>query len=195
METYNFSKSLKPLYTAGKNVAEVRPGKGTFIAVDERGAPGGDAFGHAMQAMYGTLFTMKFTIRAEGRFDFKIGAVECVYLSACCDTPMDEWEWRVMVRIPDAVTAADVRAAHRVLREKKGLDATAARRLQWNEPRALQLLHVGPYDKLGESYGRLAAEAAERGLAACGPAHEIYLSDPRRTAPERLKTIARLGVK
>ena len=60
---------------------------------------------------------------------------------------------------------------------------------------AVQVLHVGPYDQVVQTYRQLHAYAAEHGLAVAGPAREIYLSDPRRVPPEKLKTIVRLPVK
>ncbi len=80
--------------------------------------------------------------------------------------------------------------------KKKGPSAVQRVRLETlREGLCVQVLHVGPYDKVGMSYEQLYAFAVERGWNVTGPAHEIYLNDPRRTAPANLKTVVRLGVK
>jgi len=195
MPPIDFAKSLKDLYRATRNVQEVVADRGVFLAVEGQGPPGGEAFQAAIQALFPVVYTIKFTLKRAGTVDFKVGALECLYLSCPDETPMHQWRWRLLLRIPEQVTSAALAQTKRALREKKGLDATAVTRLRWKEGRAIQVLHVGPYDAVSQTYAALHAYAAEHGLAACGPAHEIYLSDPRRTAPEKLKTIVRLPVK
>jgi hypothetical protein len=107
---------------------------------------------------------------------------------------MSEWEWRVQVRIPDEVTSAHLREARKVLKERKGADVTGVRRRQWTEGHAVQVMHVGPYDTVDKTYRALGEYAEAHGLKLKGLGHEVYLSDPRRTAPERLKTIVRMPV-
>ena len=134
-------------------------------------------------------------LKHEGVVDFKVGRLECIYLSDCSQTPKDQWQWRLILRVPDTVTAKHLAHAKKALKEKKGIDAGTVRRIRWKEGRAVQVLHVGPYDRIGEAFGRLGTYAVENGLIAQCPPHEIYISDPRRAAAEKLKTIARLPVK
>ena len=185
----------KDLYTATRKVKEVAAGAGTFLAVEAAGEPGGEAFQNAIMALYSTAYTMKFALKEQGTLDFMVGKLECLYLAGPFCKPKSPWRWRLMVRIPDEVTTKDVTGTKKVLRKKKGLDNSAVKRLRWKEGRALQVMHVGPYDEVGATYEQLGVYAAEHGLKVVGPAHEIYLSDPRRVAPEKLKTIVRLGVK
>jgi hypothetical protein len=195
MKSIDLAKDLKNLYTATRKVKEVAAGAGTFLAVEAAGEPGGEAFQNAVMALYSTAYTMKFALKEQGTLDFKVNKLECVYLAGPFCKPKSPWRWQLMVRIPDEVTAKDVTATKKVLREKKGLDNSVVKRLRWKEGRALQVLHVGPYDEVGATYEQLGVYAAEHGLKVVGPGHEIYLSDPRRVAPEKLKTIVRLGVK
>lgn len=195
MEVVDLGKTLKHLYAAKREVEEINVEQGTFLTVEGQGAPGGAAFQEAIQCLYGTAYTVKFTLKREGVLDFSVGKLECLYLSDPGKTPKSEWRWRFLVRVPDAVTSAHVAQAQQALKERKGLDASAVKRIRWKEGRAVQVLHVGPYDQVGAAFGQLDAYARERGLAAQGPAHEIYISDPRRIAPENLKTIVRLPVK
>ncbi len=194
METIDFAKTLKHLYTANRRIEEVNAEPGTFFAVDAQGRPGGEAFQKAIQCLFGAVYTVKFTMKYEGIVDFKVGKPECLYLSDPQKTPISEWQWRLLIRVPDAVTSKHLADAKKVLKERKGLDTAAVRRIRWKEGRAVQVLHVGPYDQVGATYCQLDAFAREQGMVPQCPAHEIYLSDPRRVAPEKLKTIVRLPV-
>jgi hypothetical protein len=195
MDKIDFAKTHKELYSATAKVKEVVAERATFLAVEGQGAPGGEAFQAAIGALYGAAYTIKFALKKEGALDFAVSKLECSWeVEDPKTTPMSEWRWRLMIRVPDEVTAAQLRVAQRELAEK-GKDASAVKRLALKGGRALQTMHVGPYDKVGESYARLDARAAELGLEPTGPAHEIYVSDPRRVAPEKLKTIVRLGVR
>ena len=100
-----------------------------------------------------------------------------------------------MVRIPDALRAAELNRMRKLIRDSKDLDTAAVKRITWSEGRAVQTMHVGPYDQVPGTYHKLGAWAEERGLLCIGPGHEIYISDPRRTAPDKLKTIIRMPVK
>lgn len=193
MDTFDFTKTLKHIYKAGKKIRELSVDSGVFIAVDGKGKPGGEAFQKAVMDVYSTVYPLKFMLKFGGVLDFKICPLECLWLSEPT-TPVAQWEWRAMVRIPEEVTAAQVRAAQKQTFEKKGLDVSAAKRITWKGGRALQVLHVGPYDKVGATYEQIGAFAAGNGYAVKGPGHEIYLNDPRRTAPEKLKTIVMLYV-
>ena len=195
MEPIDFAKTFKDLYTATGRIQEVNAAAGTFFAVDGQGPPGGEAFQKAIECLYGTTYTAKFMLKHEGVVDFKVGRLECIYLSDCCQTAKDQWQWRLMLRVPETITAKHLAQARKILQEKKGLGAAAVRRIRWKEGLAVQVLHVGPYDQIGTTYGQLDSYAGRNGLVAQCPAHEIYISDPRRVAAEKLKTIARLPVK
>lgn len=194
MDTIDFSKSMRDLYTAKAKVREIVIEPGIFIAEDGKGEPGGTAFRAAIQDVFATTFTLKFALKFGGKLDFKVNRLEFLWLSNPKSTPRDAWEWRAMIRIPDEVSAADVKAAQKQVKERKGIDVSAAKRVALKGGRAVQVQHVGPYDKLCASYEKLLAYASENGLSVMGPAHEIYVNDPCRTAPEKLKTIICLGV-
>ncbi|MCX5757811.1 MAG: GyrI-like domain-containing protein [Candidatus Hydrogenedentes bacterium] len=195
MDAIDFVKTLKTLYTGSHTAEEVCVDSGTFLAVEGEGEPGGTAFVEAIQIMYAAVYTLKFAVKHEGRVDFKVCKLEALWFSDPAVTPRSQWRWRLLVRVPDAITSKDLAATRKTLMERKGIDATTVKRVTWKEGRAVQLLHVGPYDGLPDTYARLAAFAEERGLAVSCPGHEIYLSDPRATAPEKLRTLVRMPVK
>ncbi len=108
-------------------------------------------------------------------------------------TPRGEWRWRALIRTPDFIAAPDVESAVAEL-ERKGKAGGAVRRVQLQrleEGECVQMLHVGPYASESTTIAAMHAFAAASGRKVCGHHHEIYLSDPRRVPPERIKTILR----
>lgn len=194
MNTVDFSKMLRELYTAGNTIAEVDVPRGVFLTVEGQGMPGGAGYLAAIDQLFGVAYTLKYALKAEGLPDFKIGMLECLWFNETPPRDPEQWRWRAMLRIPVAVTPAQVAAARKAVLARKGLDAGAVRRTSWREGKALQVLHVGPYDAVGPTYEALQAQAAERHYRVRGPAHEIYLNDPRRVGPERTRTIVRLPI-
>lgn len=190
----DFRKLYPDLYRESRNIADVRAGRGVFLAVEGVGEPGGQAYHEAIGALYALAYTAKFTFKKAGVQDFAVPALECLYFDDPAITPKEQWRWRLQLRIPEEVSVAALGEVRKALAEKKGLDTSAVKRIAWAEGRALQAMHVGPYDRVGEVYQRLMAEAAARGLACTGPGHEIYLNDPRRVSPDRIKTIVRMPV-
>jgi hypothetical protein len=190
----DLKKEHKELYTATRKVKQVRAGKATFLAVDGQGRPGNDRFQQAINKLYALAYTTKFTLLKEGGLDFGVCNLECLWLDDPT-TPIDKWRWRLMVRIPDQLKAKELNRMRKAIAESKGLDTSDVKRLTWAEGPAVQVMHVGPYDQVSATYRRLGEWAEEHGLLPTGPGHEIYISDPRRTAPERLKTIVRMPVR
>jgi hypothetical protein len=191
----DFRKTHPDLYRATAKVVPIRVSRGTFLARDGVGTPGGAEFQEAIGQMYSLAYTAKFSMKKAGGGDFAVPALECLWLDDPSSKPKEEWRWRLMLRIPDHVSSRDLEAVRKALMDRKSLDTSAVKRVAWTEGTALQTLHVGPYDTVGETYKRVFAAAAGTGYACVGIGHEVYLSDPRRVAPARLKTIVRVAVK
>jgi hypothetical protein len=162
--------------------------------VDGVGAPGSEVYQEAIALLCTLGYTAKFTFKHAGVGDFKIPAIECLYFQEAADTPMEQWRWRLLLRIPDEVTASALAEIRQAIKEKKGVDTRTVKRITWAEGRALQVLHVGPYDQVREAFKQIGTEAAARQMTCRGVAHEIYLNDPRRVAPSKLKTIVRMPI-
>lgn len=194
LEKIDLKKEYKDLYRATAKVKEVKPGKGTFIAVEDKGVPGGEAYQNAIDALYSVAYTVKFTLKGEGTLDFGVPCLECLYFDDPTKVAIDNWHWQLMIRIPPEVKANHIKAAAKVLREKKDKDVSMVKRITFAEGPCLQTLHVGPYDDVGGTYEMLQRHAADAGLDTYAPCHEVYISDPRRTAPEKLKTVVRVPV-
>ena len=195
LERIEFGKIHKDLYSASSKVKELVADKATFLSVEGKGEPGGPAFQEAIQKLYTVAYTTKFMLKSEARLDFAVSKLECLWRIENPDTlPRSEWRWQLLIRIPEAVKSSDLKKAAAEIRRKRELDVSGVVRLAWKEGRCLQIMHVGPYDEVGRSYQLLEGYARAEGLTAVCPAHEIYISDPRRVTPAKLKTIVRLPV-
>ena len=194
-EKVDFRKTRPELYRASRDVSEIRAGRGTFLAIDGVGEPGGPAYQEAIGRIFALAYTAKFTLKAAGTVDFAVPALECLWFDDPKETPRNEWRWRLLVRIPDQILARDLQPIRKSLAEKKRLDTSSVKRITWTEGLALQILHVGPYDTLGAAFETLMTSARERGLECAGAGHEIYLSDPRRVAPAKIRTIVRMEMR
>ncbi len=196
LEKVDFSKTLRPLYTATGRIKEVVADRGTFLSAKGVGEPGGTVFQEAISQLYGLAYTAKFSLKLAGKLDFAVSKLECLWLMDSPDTlPRSQWPWQLLVRIPEQVTPGDLAKARKQLLEKKQVDVASVERWIWTEGRSLQVLHVGPYDDLHRTYQRLMTHIKGSHLIPCGPAHEIYLSDPWRVEPAKLKTLVRMSVK
>ncbi len=197
LEKIDFAKTHKDLYTASSKIKEVNAEKATFLSVEGKGEPGGPAFQLAIQQMYSLAYTAKFMLKNAGVLDFSVSKLECLWHGGCGDferTPKSEWRWQLLIRVPKEVGAGHLRQTQKEVQERKQLDTSGVKLWSWKEGRCLQVMHVGPYDQVGKTYAELDAFARSTGLVPTGPAHEIYISDPGRVEPAKLKTIIRLAV-
>lgn len=167
-----------------------------YLTVDGEGAPGDEQFQDAVAALYGVAYTIKMTCKRSGR-DFRVPTFEASWWieSEDGELPRERWRWRLMMMMPDFVNEEHVGDAAEQLRAKGKRPASQVRFARTRQGLCVQMLHVGPYVTEPASIDRMNALMAERGLAALGPHHEVYLGDPRRSKPEKLKTILRQQVK
>jgi len=199
---YDVKKALRELYSPGRSFTLVQVPRQRFLAVDGRGNPNtSPEYAAAVQALYAVAYSLKFAAKRSLGQDSVVAPLEGLWRA---DNPQvfvqgnkDSWDWTMLISQPEWIseemaveTAADLRA-------KKDLDAAA--RLRWlelEEGLCVQVMHVGSYDDEAPVLARLHHEfmPANR-LAFNGDHHEIYLSDPRRAAPEKLKTILRQPVR
>ena len=210
MDKIDYKKTEKHLYLP-KAPAIVEVPELVFFAVDGRGDPNNaPAYREAIELLYGLSFTVKMSRMGgeepEGWFDYVVPPLEGLWWTEdpAFDgkAPADKsaFFWTAMIRQPDFVTEDVFLWARAKLAEKKtNLDLTGARFLRWREGLCAHVLHVGPYDAEPATIDKLSAFIAEQGVVPdFSPErrhHEIYLGDPRRTAPERLKTVIRHPVR
>ncbi|WP_339093963.1 GyrI-like domain-containing protein [Deinococcus sp. VB343] len=166
-----------------------------FLMVDGAGDPNGNpAYVDAVTALFSVSYTLKFALKCGGQ-DYAVMPLEGLWWAddwgAFLGTDRAGWRWTMMIRQPDFVTPEQVQEAVRVARQKKPLPALDGLRFEsFAEGKAAQLLHIGPYSEEGPNIQRLHAFIEQRGQLS-GKHHEIYLSDIRKAAPERWKTVLR----
>jgi hypothetical protein len=193
-------KLLKHLYTATARPALVDVPPLTYLMIDGHGDPNtAPEYAEAVQALYAVAYTTKFAVRRAGGPDFAVMPLQGLWwapdMSAFISGDKAAWDWTMMIMQPDEVTP-DVIDRSRAAASSKA-PATALARLRLErliEGRAAQVLHVGPYAAEGPTIQRLHEFIAGQGLQRAGKHHEIYLSDPRRAAPQRLRTVIRQPV-
>jgi hypothetical protein len=201
----DMKRDLKPLYAPPIYPVLVQVPELTYLMVDgvipERAAgPGADPqFREAIGALYGVTYTLKFASKAVGR-DFVVMPLEGLFWAEGSeDAPPEEsgpMRWTMMILEPPWVTQERVGEAAGALADKRKLAQVPTLRLATlTEGQVAQVLHLGPYAQERPTIERLHDFIAERGLEPREKHHEIYLSDPNRTAPERLKTVIRQPVR
>lgn len=175
------------------------------VTVDGLGEPGGTEFQAAVQALYAVAYGLHFNLRARG-IEARIGTLEGLWdrgPETPCIPPeaegisvnTDAWCWTLLIEIPEDVTDEELNAARRdadMRHPSAALDRL--RDFTFEEGRVVEALHVGPYATEPETIAKMEAAVATRGLRLRNPHHEIYLGDPRRAAPERLRTVLRLPI-
>jgi hypothetical protein len=183
--------------------------EGWYLTAEGKGPPGEDRFQTRIGGLYAAAYTLKMTRKfgdgqpriTKSRPDYKVSAVEGVYWVDGIDgdffrTPKEQWQWKLMLRTPSFIQSEHLDAAKNALRAKeKPGDFEEVRLESFAEGRCVQMLHVGPYDKEEQTLQKMAEFAEQNQCEFHGRHHEIYLSDPRRCAPERLRTILRMPVR
>ena len=166
--------------------------------VDGEGDPNTSvAYLHAIEALYALSDTLKFWFKkSEKAVDYGVMPLEGLWWaddpSAFHRREKAAWKWTAMILQPDFIAKHDVDEALDELRRKKNPAAVNRVRLETlHEGTAAQILYLGPYAEEGPTIERIHESLRASGRELCGKHHEIYLSDPRRTAPEKLKTIIR----
>lgn len=170
----------------------------TFLQIDGHGAPHGPAYTRAVEALYALSYPVKFASKAAGR-DYVVCPLEGIWWAerraAFVERAKDEWSWTMMIRQPDWITAADVDAVRDRARAKAAA-VDEVRLAVFDEGLSVQTLHLGSFDDEAPTIARLHGEyLPEHGLVENGEHHEIYFSDPRSTAPEKLRTVLRQPVR
>jgi hypothetical protein len=199
----DLKKDRKDLYQPGSNdYAEVDVPTTTYLAIDGHGDPNTSPdYAAAVAALYAGAYSIKFAFRARTGDDFVVGPLEGLWSSSdpsvFAARRKSDWDWTMMIPLPDPVTADDIATGlAKASGKKPELPIAGLRTLVLEEGRSLQILHIGGYDAETATLARLHDEVMPaRGLTWNGRHHEIYLSDPRKVAPEKLKTVLRQPVK
>jgi hypothetical protein len=194
---------LKDLYKpSAKQPALVEVPEMGFFMVDGAGDPNtSQEFQDAIQALYGLSFTLKLAMKRKGgQPDYGVMPLEglwwCGEMEAFSMEARDKWRWTLMIAQPPHVTEAIFQEILAEVRRKHDSPALGKARFEgFHEGLSAQIMHLGPYCDEGPTIEKLHAFIKESGYGRRGRHHEIYLSDPRRSAPEKMKTVLRQPVK
>lgn len=202
-EKFDFKKEFKDLYMPKDKPQIIEVPAMNFICVNGAGDPNGSTYKEAVGILYAVTFTIKMSkmsgAQPTGYFEYVVPPLEGLWW--CEDGPFDfykrdNWLWTSMIRQPDFVTQEVFDwAVHTCRKKKPELDVSTARLETFEEGLCVQLLHKGPYATEPESVEKMKDYMKQNNLAddtgIIRKHHEIYLSDPTKTAPEKLRTVLR----
>jgi hypothetical protein len=199
MEKIDFNKTLKQLYKpSAKEVVSIDVPEMNFLMVDGEGDPNrSKSFSDAIEALYPVAYTLKFMVKKGPlAIDYGVLPLEALWwaddMSAFTLGKKDDWKWTIMIMQPDFLTREMVKdAIAEVAKKKKPISLPLVRFESFREGKSAQTLHIGHFSEEGPTIERVHKYIEELGSQRVGKHHEIYLSDLRRTAPEKWKIIVR----
>jgi hypothetical protein len=208
METLDLKKELKYLYAPSAKKAEIVQVPSLQFAMIEGAIEKGKepanspAFAEATQALYGLVYTLKFMLkkRTANAVDYPVMPLEGLWSiqDEMVDVAKkDNWSYTLMILQPDAITRAVFTEGLEQVRKKKGDSSNLSqlRLAHFEEGICMQMMHIGPYATEPSTIERMRAFALENGyrdrVGPSGKHHEIYIGDPRKADPSKLKTVLR----
>jgi hypothetical protein len=207
MEKLDLTKAYKAYYTATNQPELINIPAASFLSIEGIGDPSGQQYADKLQALYSVAYAIKFAFKALGK-DFTVAKLEGLWsfdeskylqlsmAEASVKVPRAEWRYRTMIRMPEFVTATQVDIAIRQVLDKKQISLVKEITFfQMTEGKSVQMLHTGPFANEPETLQKMMEFIQLHKLERNGLHHEIYLSDFRKTAPEKLRTILREPVK
>ena len=206
---FDYKKEYKEFYLPPKMPGIVTVPAMNFLAVRGQGDPNEEdgAYKQALELLYTVAYTIKMSKmgkhKLEGYFDYVVPPLEGLWWQE--DTQgvdysrKADFRWISLIRLPEFVTREEIDWAVQEATAKQKRDFSTAEFRTYDEGLCVQCMHIGPYDTEPETLRQMDAFAAEQGYVPDFTAghlhHEIYLGDPRRTAPEKLKTVLRHPVR
>ncbi len=199
MTKIDYKKTLRPLYSpSAKKVAVVEVPPMNYLMIDGEGNPNSSqSFQDAVDVLYPLSYAIKFKVkRGQIGVDYGVLPLEGLWwaedMSSFSVESKEAWQWTLMIMQPELVTEEVVEQAAEEVRSKKNPVALPLVRFEsLNEGLCAQIMHIGPFTTEGPTVEKVHAFIEESGRKRTGKHHEIYLSDIRRAAPEKWKTVIR----
>jgi hypothetical protein len=200
LEKVDHKKVYKELYGPAKKPSVVVVPTFNFIMIDGRGDPNtSEDYRETLMALYTVAYTTKFALKRAGVSDFAVMPPEGLWWLEGAEFDLkrkDEWSWTSMIMQPEQVSKQHIDSAIRQAAEKRDTPSLPRIRFEpYDEGLSVQIMYLGSYSEEGPTINLLHEFAEKQGYKLRGKHHEIYLSDPRRTGPERLRTVIRQPVK
>lgn len=195
----DFIKEYKSYYTAKNTPIVVEFVKIQYLTIEGKGEPAGKEFTKAVESLYPLAYGIK-KICKNNEQDFGVPKLEGLWWvesgKHALDTPRSEWYWKLLIRMPDFVTSEIFKTAQEEVFKKKGVALINEIKFETiDEKKCVQIMHIGPYSTEPETIAKMQDFMKENGVSENGLHHEIYLSDPRKTVPKKMKTILRQPIK
>jgi hypothetical protein len=196
-EKIDLVKQWKHLYAPPKMPVMVEVPPINFLMIDGHGDPNkSPEYQTAVEGLFSLAYTIKFAIKKGQGIEFAVMPLEGLWwvedMREFSIDAKDDWDWTMMIAQPELVSVDLVEQGRAAALKKKGLLVLEKIRFEtYHEGKCTQMLHIGPYADEGPNIDRMHSFISEQGCQIHGKHHEIYLSDFRRTAPEKLKTILR----
>ena len=207
MQKLDLTKQYKAYYRATNQPALLEIEKAHFLSITGKGDPSEQQYADKLKALYATAYTLKFRYKAMEK-DFVVAKLEGLwsfdeqlYQNIAITTaptliPRSEWNYRMLIRMPEFVSQEQLdQAIQNVITKKQIHMANEVELFTMNEGKVVQILHIGPFATEPETLIKLQDFCIKEGLQKNGLHHEIYLSDFNKTAPDQLRTILREPVK
>ena len=198
MEKINYKKKLQHLYKPSvKEVEIVEVTQMNFLMIDGDGGPNHPTFQNAIEVLFPLSYTLKFMIKkSDIGIDYGVLPLEGLWwaddMSSFIKDKKDDWKWTLMIMQPELITNEMVVEAVNQVRVKKNPTSLPLVRFESiNEGKVAQIMHIGPFSEEGPTVQKLHSFIKDSGKKIIGKHHEVYLSDIRRAAPEKWKTIIR----
>jgi hypothetical protein len=203
MSKVNFRRELRHLYQPKREFVVVDVPSMQFLMIDGHGDPNvAPEYQEAVEALYAVSYRVKFASKNELDRDYAVPPLEGLWWAAdmemfTANRDKSAWDWTMMIMQPQWIKGEIVQRAIEQVSKRKPLSNLDALRLEtYHEGLSVQILHVGSYDDEAPTIHRMHHEfMPAHGYEPAGKHHEIYLSDPRRTPPEKLKTVLRQPVR
>jgi len=193
------TREYRSYYRCGTKPELAEFGEACYLLLEGRGEPAGEVFIGAVEALYPLAYGIKKVCREQGK-DFGVPKLEGLWWvegdTPALEVSRSEWCWKLLIRMPLYVTEEMMTDVQPVVAARKKndliIDVSFAK---FTEGRCAQIMHIGPYSTEPETIAILMEFITDSGLAVSGLHHEVYLSDPRKTEPSRMKTIIRYPVR
>lgn len=207
MEKLDLTKKYKVCYQAKATVEEVTIEDAGYLAVEGKGDPSAPEFSKNMEALYGIAYTIKFMCKDKG-LDFVVPKLEAQWWydeqkyvaltpeESAVKVPRSEWQYQLMIRMPDWVSSKIFdEGADKAFAKKGNEKMKNVKQVRFTPGRCVQILHTGPFSEEPTSLAKINQYMQAHGLVKNGHHHEVYLSDFNKVDAQKLKTILREPVR